>query len=113
MPFVVLWTCLLCGMQIWQHHMEVRLLAGFVVTLGAAGMVSYFTRGSMGMGDSFLFAMTVMGMGIVRSCYMFVYCFTGAFLAAVLLVTLFHKGRDCRIPLAPFILAASVLVMLQ
>lgn len=112
LPFVIFWTCLLCGMQIYQKNIGIALVAGSFITLGIASLISYFTNGKMGMGDGFLFAMAVMGLGIVRSCYMFIYCFTGAFVVAVILVVVCRKERDSRIPLAPFILAGSMLTVL-
>ena len=112
LPFVIIWTGLLCGMQIYQGNMDLVLLIAAVATIGIAAIVSYLSRGGLGLGDGFLFAMAVMGLGVAQSIQMFVYCLMGAFCVAVIVLVLFSGKRDTRLPLAPFIFGGSLLAIL-
>lgn len=112
LPFVIIWTGLLCGMQIYQGNMDIALLIAPILTIGVVALVSHLSRGGIGLGDGFLFAMAVMGLGVTQSIRMFVYCLTGAFCAAVIVLALFSGKKDSRIPLAPFIFGGSLLAIL-
>ncbi len=110
-PFVIVWTIVLCGMQIYQGNFSISLILGTALTVLLSGVVSWFSDGQMGMGDGFLFGMTSMGLGVIRNLYMLTYCFIGVFLMAVILLIICRRGKDTRIPLAPFILFGSLLVI--
>ncbi|MDE6851672.1 MAG: hypothetical protein K2J67_04175 [Lachnospiraceae bacterium] len=112
LPFVIIWTVLLCGMQIYQGNLDVVLLLAPVFTVGFATILSRLAGGGIGTGDGFLFAMAVMGLGVAKGIQMFFYCFAGAFCVAVILLVLFSGKKETRIPLAPFILGGSLLAIL-
>lgn len=112
LPFTLIWTGLLCGMQIYQGNMSLVLLIATVAIIGIVAIVSRLSGGGIGLGDGFLFAMAVMGLGVAQSIQMFFYCLTGAFCAAVIVLVLFSGKKDSRIPLAPFIFGGSLLVIL-
>ncbi|MDO4166017.1 MAG: hypothetical protein Q4D32_01285 [Eubacteriales bacterium] len=111
-PFVIMWTILLGGMQIYQDTISIGLILGTVLTVLVSSVVSWLSGGQIGMGDGFLFGMTAMGLGIMCNIYMLAYCFMGAFLMAVILFVICRKGKDTRMPLAPFVLCGSLLVMI-
>lgn len=111
LPFVIAWTGILCGLRIFQRDFSVILLAAAFLTIGIAMALNRFTGGEIGLGDGYLLAMAVMGLG-VRSIQMFAYCFLGAFCFAVILLVLFSRKKETRIPLAPFILGGSLLAVL-
>ena len=112
LPFVLIWTCLLCLMQILQGNLNLALLIVPIVTIGIAALLSYLSGGGIGLGDGFLFAMAAMGLGVAQSIQMFFYCLTGAFCVAVILLVFFSGKKDTRIPLAPFIFMGSLLAVL-
>ncbi len=112
LPFVIIWTGLLCGMQIYQGNMNLVLLIASIVTIGITAIVSHLSGEGIGLGDGFLFAMAVMGLGVAQSIQMIVYCLTGAFCAALIVLVLFSGKKDSRIPLAPFIFGGSLLAVL-
>lgn len=99
-------------MQIYQGNMSLVLLIATVAIIGIVAIVSRLSGGGIGLGDGFLFAMAVMGLGVAQSIQMFFYCLTGAFCAAVIVLVLFSGKKDSRIPLAPFIFGGSLLVIL-
>lgn len=111
LPFVLIWTGLLFGMQIYQGNLDLVLLIVAIAIIGIVAIVSHLSGGGIGLGDGFLFAMAVMGLGVAQSIQMFFYCLTGAFCVAVVLV-LFSGKKDTRIPLAPFIFGGSLLAIL-
>lgn len=111
LPFVIAWTGILCGIRIFQRDFSVMLIAVAILAIGITTALSRFSGGGIGFGDGFLLAMAVMGLG-VRSIQMFAYCFFGAFCLAVILLVLFSRTKDSRIPLAPFILGGSLLAVL-
>lgn len=111
-PFVIIWTSLLCGMQIYQGNMDLSLLIVPIIIIGIVAIVSHLSGGGIGLGDGFLFAMTVMGLGVAQSIQMFIYCLIGAFCVAIIVLVLFSGKKDTRIPLAPFIFWGSLLAIL-
>lgn len=111
LTFVILWTLILCGMQIYQGDLSVGIVVGAVVTVAIASAISRCSGGQLGMGDGFMFGMTAMGLGVIRNLYMLAYCFLSVFVVAIILLVIFRKGKDTRIPLAPFILLGSILVI--
>lgn len=112
LPFTIIWTGLLCGMQIYYGNMNLILLIAPIAAIGITAIVSHLSSGGIGLGDGFLFAMAVAGLGVIQSIRMFLYCLTGAFGAAVILLVFFSAKKDSRIPLAPFILGGSILAIL-
>ena len=112
LPFVMVWIALLGGLQLYRGNLDVVLLLAPILTVGIATALSRLSGGGIGLGDGFLFAMAVMGLGVAQGIQMIVYCFAGAFCAAVILLLVFSGKRDTRIPLAPFILAGSLLAIL-
>lgn len=111
LPFVIVWTGILCGIRILQRDFSVMLLVAMFLTVGIFMVLHRFTGGGIGLGDGFLLAMAVMGLGI-RGIWMFAYCFLGAFCFAAILLMLFSRKKETRIPLAPFILGGSLLAVL-
>ncbi|MDE6567832.1 MAG: hypothetical protein K2K70_08905 [Lachnospiraceae bacterium] len=112
LPFVIIWTGLLCGMQIYQGNMDLVLMITPVAIIGITTIVCHLSKGGIGLGDGFLFAMAVMGLGVAQGLQMFFYCLTGAFCAAVIVLVFFSGKKDSRIPLAPFIFGGSLLAIL-
>lgn len=112
LPFVIIWIALLCGMQIYQGNMNLVLLMAPIVIIGIVAIVSHLSGGGIGLGDGFLLAMAVMGLGLAQSIQMFIYCLTGAFCVSVIVLVLFSGKKDTRIPLAPFIFGGSLLAIL-
>ncbi len=111
LPFVIVWTGLLCGMRLYQGDFSIILSVASMAALGVVVAANRLSKGGIGLGDGFLLAMTVIGLGVVQSLQMIAYCFLGAFCAAVILLVLFSGKKDTRIPLAPFILAGSLLAI--
>lgn len=111
-PFTLIWTGLLCGMQIYQGNMNLVLLIAAIAVIGIVAIVSHLSAGGIGLGDGFLFAMAVMGLGLEQGIQMFFYCLMGAFCAAVVVLVAFSGKKDSRIPLAPFIFGGSLLAIL-
>lgn len=112
LPFVIIWTGLLGGMQIYQGKLNVVLLLALFLTVGIVAMLSRLSGGGIGLGDGFLFAMALMGLGVAQGIQMMFYCFVGSFCTAVILLLVFSGKKDTRIPLAPFILGGSLLAIL-
>ncbi len=110
-PFVVSWTVLIVFLQIIMKGISISSIAGAVAVMAAVCGISILTKGKLGMGDGLLFGMTGLGMGPAKNLYILLYCFLGAFAAAIVLLVLFHAKKETRIPLAPFILLGSILVM--
>lgn len=111
LSFVIAWTGLLCGIRIFQKEFSGMLFVAAILMIGIATVLNRFTGGGIGLGDGFLLAMAIMGLG-ARSIQMFVYCFLGTFCFAVILLVLFSKKKETKIPLAPFILGGSLLAIL-
>lgn len=112
LPFIIICTGLLGGMQLYQRNLDVVLLLAPILIVGVVTALSRLSGGGIGLGDGFLFAMAVMGLGVAQGIQMMFYCFAGAFCAAVILLLVFSGKKDTRIPLAPFILGGSLLAIL-
>lgn len=93
--------------------MDVELLLGVAVVGAVFCGISILTGGQIGMGDGFLFMMTGSGLGVFGNLQLIFLSFVGTFLAAVYLVGIRRKGKNMRIPLSPFVLAGSVLLICQ
>ena len=92
------------GMLLWVAFLG----AGFVFYL-----LSIVTGEQIGKGDAFLFAMTGAGMGFFENIRLLYFTFLIAFFAAVFLWLIKKKGRNYRMPMAPFVLAAFCLLLTE
>jgi prepilin signal peptidase PulO-like enzyme (type II secretory pathway) len=104
---------LLMGLNYWLGCGGIRLWAA---SLGVGGVfygISVVTREQLGKGDAFLFAMTGAGVGLADMMLVLYLTFFLAFLAAAYLWLVKRVGRNHRMPLAPFVLAAYCLVIAQ
>jgi len=67
------------------------------------------SRGQLGTGDAFLFALTGLGLGVMVNIFIIMFSLILAFFAAVFLVLVRHKPKNYGIPLAPFVLSSFII----
>lgn len=75
-------------------------------------IVSIVTKGQLGKGDALLFCMTGAGFGLWNNMMMIYITFFLAFLAALFLLIVKKVNRKYSMPLAPFVLASYILLVL-
>lgn len=111
LPFMMFCSFLIIILQIAAKELSLAsVVAALALMLIICG-ISVVSRGQLGMGDGLLLAMTSLGLGAVENLHMLFYCFVGVFFAALLWLLVFHGKKESKIPLAPFVLAASILVL--
>lgn len=111
LPLVIGCSGILCSIRILHKNISVIMISAYIFTIGITWFLSRLSEGGIGLGDGFLLAMAVLGLGR-RSIQMFAYCFAGTFVLAMILLVVFSRKKDTRIPLAPFILGGSLLAVL-
>lgn len=92
-------------------ELSVSMVAGAFVVCGIFCGLSILTAGQIGIGDGMLFGMTGVGLGVIDNIQMILYCFTETFLVALFLTVVCHKKKSFRIPMAPFMVISSILVI--
>lgn len=111
LPFIIFSSLIIVFMQIAAKELDLAsVMAAVIVMLIVCG-ISVISRGQLGLGDGLLLGMTGLGLGVSDNLCMLLYCFMGVFFVAMLWVLIFHGKKESRIPLAPFVLAASILVI--
>lgn len=112
LPFIVFGAIVVTVMRLAAKELDfASVITSIVVMLIICG-ISVISRGQLGMGDGFLLGMAGLGLSVSDNLCMLLYCFIGVFFAAMLWVLLFHGKKESRIPLAPFVLLASILVII-
>lgn len=111
LPFIIFSSLIIVFMQLAAKELNLAsALASVTVMLIICG-ISVISRGQLGMGDGLLLGMTGLGFSVSDNLCMLLYCFVGVFFTAMIWVLIFHGKKESRIPLAPFVLAASILVI--
>lgn len=109
MPVIIAGLLLVVFFHIWQQDFKFRDIAGTVVIFVFFMVSSAASRGQLGAGDAFLFALTGLGLGIMANIFIIMFSFILAFCVAVFLVIVKHKTRNYGIPLAPFVLSSFII----
>lgn len=111
LPFIIFGSLLIVFMQFAAKELNFASVVAAVMVMLIVCGISVISRGQLGIGDGLLLGMTGLGLGVSDNLCMLLYCFMGVFFAAMLWVLIFHGKKESRIPLAPFVLAASILVI--
>ncbi|MCX4326473.1 MAG: prepilin peptidase [Lachnospiraceae bacterium] len=108
LPVIIAGSVLVLCFHIWQQSISFADVAGAVIVCLLFVISSVVTRGQLGMGDAFLFALTGLGTGIMANIFIIIFSFMLAFCAAVFLVLVKHKQHNYCMPLAPFVLGSFI-----
>ena len=109
MPVVIAgWLLVLC-FHIWQHDLQFMDTAGTIIVFMLFMASSAASRGQLGTGDAFIFALTGLGLGVMANIFIIMFSFILAFFAAVFLVLVKHKPKSYGMPLAPFVLSSFII----
>ncbi len=98
MPVVAAGLLLVLCFHIWRQDFQLKDMAS-----------SAASRGQLGTGDAFLFALTGLGLGVMVNIFIIMFSLILAFFAAVFLVLVRHKPKNYGIPLAPFVLSSFII----
>lgn len=109
MPVVIAGMLLVLCFHIWQCDLQFKDMAGTVIVFMFFMVSSAASRGQLGTGDAFIFALTGMGLGIMANIFIIMISFILAFLAAVFLVLVKHKPKNYGMPLVPFVLSSFII----
>lgn len=71
-------------------------------------LLSYLTGGKIGCGDGILFMLTGLYLGMEKNLLLMMISFILAGIWGLLLVTLWHRKKDERIPFVPFLLVSYI-----
>ena len=99
---------LLTGYHIWQNSFFAVDIAGVIAVGVVFGVVCIASGNKIGSGDVLLFMLTGLGLGVYANIFIIMISFLGTFFVAVFLVTVMHKSKNYRMPLAPFILFSFI-----
>ena len=106
LPLVFLEITILTGLNYSMGRGGIMLWAASFGTGAVIYFVSIVTKGQIGKGDAYLFAMTGAGMGFLGNIALLYLTFLFAFLAAAFFWLVKKAGWEFRMPLAPFVLAS-------
>ena len=109
MPVVIAGLLLVLCFHIWQHNLQFKDMAGTIIVFMLFMAFSAASRGQLGTGDAFIFALTGLGLGIMANIFIIMFSFILAFFAAVFLVLVKHKPKNYGMPLAPFVLSSFII----
>ncbi len=109
MPVVIAGLLLVLCFHIWQHNLQFKDMAGTIIVFMLFMAFSVASRGQLGTGDAFIFALTGLGLGIMANIFIIMFSFILAFFAAVFLVLVKHKPKNYGMPLAPFVLSSFII----
>lgn len=112
LPFILLSSLVIVLMQLMAKELDFASVVAAVMVMLIICGISVISRGQLGIGDGLLLGMTGLGLSVSDNLCMLFYCFMGVFFAAMLWMLIFHGRKESRIPLAPFVLAASILVII-
>ena len=112
-PAIIIEIPFLLGLNYFIGRGSIMLWLAFLGTGFVFYLISLVTREQIGKGDAFLFAMTGAGMGFFENIRLLYLTFFIAFFAAVFLWMVKKRGRDYRMPMAPFVLAAFCLLLTE
>lgn len=112
LPFIIFCSLIIVLLQVAAKELNLAAIVATAIVMLIICGISVISGGQLGLGDGLLFGMTGLGLGVADNLCMILYCFIGVFVAALLWVLVFHGKKESRIPLAPFILAASILVLI-
>lgn len=93
---------------------EDRILANIACGFAVGGLfyaISVVTEGQIGKADGLLLGVVALALGFWRSLSFLMLCFIYAFAAALVLVTVFRKKKQTRIPFVPFMLLGYITVL--
>lgn len=107
-PVIIAELVLLSGFNIWQNRFVPADIAGAVIVCVLFILSGFISRGQIGTGDAFLFAVTGTGLGLMANIFIIMVTFIFAFCVAVFLVVVKHKPGSYSMPLAPFVLSSFV-----
>lgn len=82
-----------------------------VVVGGLFYVVSIVTEGQIGKADGLLLGVMALALGFWRSLSFLMLCFIYAFVAALVLVVIFHKKKKTRMPFVPFMLLGYITIL--
>lgn len=109
MPVVIAGLLLVLCFHIWWNDLQFQDMAGTVIIFMLFMASSYASRGQLGTGDAFIFALTGLGLGIMANIFIIMSSFIQAFFTAVFLVLVKHKPKNYGMPLAPFVLSSFII----
>ncbi len=109
MPVVAAGLLLVLCFHIWRQDFQLKDIAGAVIVFMFFMASSAASRGQLGTGDAFLFALTGLGLGVMVNIFIIMFSLILAFFAAVFLVLVKHKPKNYGIPLAPFVLSSFII----
>lgn len=109
MPVIIAGLLLVLCFHIWQQDFIIRDVAGTVVVFIFFIAFSVASRGQLGTGDAFLFALTGMGLGLMANIFIIMFSFILAFIVAIFLIFFKHKPKNYGIPFAPFVLSSFII----
>ena len=109
MPVVIAGLLLVLCFHIWQHNLQFKDMAGTIIVFMLFMAFSVASRGQLGTGDAFIFALTGLGLGIMANIFIIMFSFILAFFAAVFLILVKHKPKNYGMPLAPFVLSSFII----
>ena len=104
MPVVIAGLLLVLCFHIWQHNLQFKDMAGTIIVFMLFMAFSAASRGQLGTGDAFIFALTGLGLGIMANIFIIMFSFILAFFAAVFNFLVKHKPNKYGMPLAPIVL---------
>ncbi|MCD7826158.1 MAG: hypothetical protein LUH14_09400 [Clostridiaceae bacterium] len=102
---VILLTLNFC----WKKGSVFIIIASFGIC-ALFYLVSVATRGQIGKGDAFLFGMTGAGVGLAENLLLIYLTFLFAFAGGLFLLMLKKVSMRDRLPMAPFVLAAYLVL---
>ena len=97
---------LLIGYHIWQNSFLAVDIIGVIAVGVVFGIICIASGNKIGSGDVLLFMLTGLGLGVYANIFIIMISFFCAFFAAIFLVTVRHKTKNYRMPLAPFVLCS-------
>lgn len=109
MPVITAGLLLVLCFHIWQQDFRIKDIIGTVVIFMFFIASSVASRGQLGTGDAFLFALTGLGLGLMANIFIIMFSFILAFLAAIFLVLVKHKPKNYDMPFAPFVLGSFII----
>ncbi|MCI9078339.1 MAG: prepilin peptidase [Lachnospiraceae bacterium] len=108
-PVIIAGLLLILCFHIWQQDFQFKDMAATIIVFMFFMVSSAASRGQLGTGDAFLFALTGLGLGIMANIFIIIFSFMLAFFAALFLVLVKHKPKNYGMPLAPFVLSSFII----
>lgn len=93
----------------WQGQLSLQRMIGTVFVCGVFTGLSVVTGEKIGLGDGMMLGLIHLSLGMQRNMEIMMLCFCIAFVIAVVLLVFQKADRNTQIPLAPIILACTVL----